>query len=70
VCCFKVFRLVHDFIRHIEQHDDAGKRKLAYIKNTCDKLRELSNKQLDLVIRQGLLVAKGKKRTWVIAFSS
>lgn len=68
MCCFKVFRLVRDFLRHAEQHDDAGERKLVYIKSTCDDLRRLSDKQLDLAMRKCLSDVAGKKRTWISAF--
>lgn len=70
MCCFKVFRLVRDFIRHAQQHDDAGEIKFAYIKNTCAELRELSDKQLHLAMRQFPSAAEGKKRTWLAAFGS
>ena len=70
VYCFKVFRLVRDFIRHAEQHDDIAERKSAYLKNTCDELRNLSDKKLDHAIIQALSDAEGKKRTWVAAFGS
>lgn len=32
VCCFKVFRLVSEFIRHADRHDGAGERKQTFIK--------------------------------------
>lgn len=68
MCCFKVFRLVRDFIRHATQHADAAERKSAYLRNTCDELRALSDKQLELAIKQDSSAAEGKKRTWLEAF--
>ncbi|KAL4780118.1 hypothetical protein BJX76DRAFT_58895 [Aspergillus varians] len=68
VCCFKVFRLVSEFIRHADRHDGAGERKRAFINKTCDELREQSDKQLALATsqcRSGVVV--GKKRAWDVA---
>lgn len=68
MCCFKVFRLVSEFIRHADRHDGACKRKRAFIKKTCDELREQSDKQLALAMSQcqpGVLV--GNKRKWDVA---
>ena len=70
IYCFKVFRLIHDFIRHTEQYNDIAERKSAYLKNTCDELHNLSDKKLDHAIIQALSDAEGKKRTWVTAFGS
>lgn len=68
VCCFKVFRLVSEFIRHAERHDGACERKRSFIKKTCDELRQESDKQLALAVSQcpsGVVV--GKKRRWDVA---
>ncbi|KAE8396928.1 hypothetical protein BDV37DRAFT_88466 [Aspergillus pseudonomiae] len=65
VCCFKVFRLVSEFIRHADRHDGACDRKRAFIKKTCDELREQSDKQLALAMSHcGSGVVVGKKRSW------
>lgn len=36
-----MFRLVREYIRHVDKHKDASPTKLAYIKTTCDDLSEL-----------------------------
>ncbi|EED23192.1 hypothetical protein TSTA_066410 [Talaromyces stipitatus ATCC 10500] len=68
VCCFKVFRTVSEFIRHADKHDGAGERKQAFIKKTCDELRDQSDKQLALATSQSRsVVVAGEKRTWDVA---
>ncbi|KAL4935213.1 hypothetical protein BDV06DRAFT_133404 [Aspergillus oleicola] len=68
VCCFKVFRLVSEFIRHAEKHDGECERKREFIKKTCVELREQSDKQLDLAMSQCRSeVVVGKKRRWDVA---
>lgn len=64
MCCFKVFRLVSEFIRHAGRHDGACDRKRAFVKNTCDELREQSDNQLALAMRQcrsGIVIGKKRK---------
>lgn len=68
MCCFKVFRLVSEFIRHADRHDGACERKWAFIKKTCDELRQQSDRQLALALsqcRSGVVV--GEKRKWDMA---
>ncbi|KAI0388407.1 hypothetical protein F5Y17DRAFT_221782 [Xylariaceae sp. FL0594] len=68
VCCFKVFRLTSELLRHAEKHADVGGRKTTYIKKTCDELREHSDKQLDLALIQGLPGGgESRKRKWEVA---
>lgn len=68
MCCFKVFRLVSEFIRHADRHDGACERKRGFIKKTCDELREQSDKQLALAMsRCQSDVLVGNKRKWDVA---
>ncbi|KAH7151930.1 hypothetical protein B0J13DRAFT_394436, partial [Dactylonectria estremocensis] len=65
VCCTKVFRLVREFRRHAENCTDESKRKMTYMKQTCDELREFSDKELDNALGESLSsVGKSRKRTW------
>lgn len=57
-----------EFIRHADKHDGAGERKQAFIKKTCDELRDQSDKQLALTTGQSRsAVVAGEKRTWDVA---
>ncbi|KAJ6001020.1 hypothetical protein N7481_001429 [Penicillium waksmanii] len=61
-------QLVSEFIRHAGRHDGACDRKRAFVKKTCDELREQSDIQLALAMRQcrsGVIM--GKKRKWDVA---
>ena len=69
IYCFKVFRLIYNFIRYTEQYNDITERKSAYLKNIYNELCNLSDKKLDYTIIQALSDTEGKKRTWVTAFS-
>lgn len=63
VSCFKVFRSVRDFLRHADYHPDACERKVSYVRKTCDELRKVSDKQLDLAIEESQTKrAEGGKR--------
>ncbi|KAJ5938335.1 hypothetical protein N7466_001469 [Penicillium verhagenii] len=68
VCCFKVFRLVSEFVRHAAKHNGTCERKWTFIRKTSDELREKSDKQLALAMSQySSRVVVGKKRKWDVA---
>lgn len=46
VCCFKVFRVISEFIRHTRQHSDANQTKKSYMVKICFELRKLSDSEL------------------------
>lgn len=52
MACHEIFRLASQFIRHIEQRNDEQHinlygRKAAYIRGTCQELRDRADEELD-----------------------
>lgn len=41
-----------EYIRHADEHKDAGDTKMTYISKTCDELRERVAEELDCSLAQ------------------
>lgn len=61
MCCFKIFRLASEYIRHAGKHKDASYTKLTFIRRTCDELRESVDRKLDLSLAKNERVSEDYK---------
>ena len=59
MCCFKIFRLASEYIRHADKHKDASDTKMTYINKTCDELRERVARELDHSLAKSKCVPEG-----------
>ena len=70
VCCFKVFRLASEYVRHSDSHKDAGETKMTYMRKMCDELKERVARELDHSLAEGktllgsIVSGSNKRASW------